>query len=246
MPEDENKAIEFNGVSYTEASLNAMSDDKLLELRNIVASNLGVSRANSFKNHEQAVKNTLAALTKWDSSQSEEAGDGDGETKAKKPKKKKDDGPSGDEKKRLRETKAKSAQIPKRPTRRMFSTIKKLRDPEQGKDRAFAWPDYKDGARLIDIMEDPALHADKVRWWASQKPPYMKLVEPTDEEYETARAAWYKKHGLEDPDEAKAAKKKAAEEAKAKKAAEKAEAKKKADAEKQAKAAEKAKATEPK
>lgn len=148
-----------------------------------------------------------------------------------------------------------SAETVKRPTRKMFMRIKKVGEPDKSQ-RPFAWPQFKNGMRLIDIKEDPNLHAGKISFWMRQEPPLIELEDITDEQFAKELDAWYKKHGLTNPEAAKREKaaarekakaereaerqKKAAEREKAKAAKAEAAAKKKAEAE--AKKAAKAKA----
>lgn len=231
--------IEFQGKTYTLAILKTMSIEDLLVLRNLIAENLGVARVKSFANAEAAVSATAAALKKYDETvkaEASDAGAGAGEApKANKP-------PA--EPKPPRETpKCYSAEFVKRPSQRMFSRIKKVGLPDKSQ-RPFAWDSFTDGMRLIDIKEDPNLHAGKISFWMRQSPPLIELEEIPAEQFETELAAWYVKHGIANPNaskeekaKAKAEEAKKREEEKAKKVADAAAAKQaKADAAEKAKA----------
>lgn len=184
-----NEKLDFQGKSYSVDSLTKMSDEKLLSLRNLVAENLGVARVKGFKDHDQAVTATWKALEKFAATADDEVASK--ETKTAK----------------VKEPKAPKAHagylkvvMPKRVTKKMFAKIQRLRNPETGKDRSFAWPDYPDGLRVIDAMMSENLHHEKIHWWANQEPPYLRLIEPTDEEFFMARDKWYADHGLPNPD----------------------------------------------
>lgn len=236
------KTINFNGADYTEASLNEMSDEDLLSLRNLVASNLGVAGIKSFKDHAQAVSATWKALDKWDSQDEDAAPAAKGKAK-------------DDEPKEPKVVKGALPQKVKRPTRNMFRKIQKVKEPDRVKDR---WDNYKDGMTVIETIEGDNMTPLDIYWYAENG--FVKLIDPTEEEYQAGMDAWYKREGLENPAEAKRkreeeraakkaereaereAKKKEREEAKAAKAKEREEAKAKREAEKKAKEEAKAKA----
>lgn len=198
------KEIEFNGKKYSEADLKSMDDAALLELRNLVASNLGVAGVKSFKDHDQAVAQTWKALERFDAAAEEEP-----KAKAKPKKEPKERGLA----------KSAEAKVVKRPNKKMFSTIKKTGEHDGSTHgRAHRWPNYKDGMTIVDIIETEGTEPWDVNNWAAQG--IMEVTEPTDEEFAERKAAWYKKHGLTDPEAAKAAKAKEREEAKAKREAE--------------------------
>lgn len=125
-----------------------------------------------------------------------------------------------------------SAELVKRPTRKMFMRIKKVGEPNKSQ-RPFAWGMFKDGMRLVDIKEDPNLHAGKITFWMRQDPPLIALEDISDEQFQKELDAWYADKGLENPDAAKLKAKAAKAEAAAARAAER-EAKKAAAAEKKA------------
>lgn len=209
----------FNNKEYTAASIAAMSVDDLLSLRNLIAENLGLARIKGFKDHAIAVSATEAALKKYEDTMNQEAAAGNDAPapKAEKPK----------VEKAPRETpKCYSAETVKRPTRKMFGRIKKIGMPEKSQ-RPFAWDSFTNGMRLIDIKEDPNLHAGKISFWMRQDPPLIGLVDIPDDQFEIEMDAWYLKHGFVNPTKAKDAEK-----------AEKAENAAKAKAVKEAKAAE--------
>lgn len=249
--------INFQGKNYSLPILKAMSLEELLVLRNLIATNLGVATVKSFANHDAAVSATAAALKKFDDTVKEEAAAA-GAPDA--PAGKAPKAPKAPVEKAPRETpKCYSAEFVKRPSQRMFGRIKKIGVPDKAQ-RPFAWDSFTDGMRLIDIKEDPNLHAGKISFWMRQTPPLIALEEISVEQFEKELDAWYVKHNLTNPGSSKEAKakakaedlakreelkvKKAAEAADAKKAKEEAAAKAKADkdAEKAAKADAKTKA----
>ena len=164
--------INFQGHDYDEATLKQLDETNLLKLRNIVASNMGVSAIKSFKDHDQAVEATWKALSKWDTSATaEEAGAAtDGKTKPKA------------EPKEPAEVKAAQAKPVKRPTRGMFRRIQKLvAEVDRGKRR---WDNYKDGMTILDTHEGQDMTPLDVSFYVNNG--FMKLIEPTEEEYEAA------------------------------------------------------------
>lgn len=227
------KTITFLTVAYTLADLQTKTDADLLELRNLVASNLGVAAIRSFKDHDTAVEQTWKALEKFESTASAEAGDAPAGEKA--PKAKKEKAPKEPKERKL--AKSSDAGLVKRPTRKMFSTITKTGE-HNGTDhgRAHRWPNYKDGMTIVDVIEGVGTEPWDVYNWESKG--IMTVTEPTDAEYAERKAAWYAKHNLVDPDLAKETKAKEKADAKAKRdadAAEKKAAKEKAAAEAKAK-----------
>lgn len=199
--------ITFEGTEYDNATLEGMTDEDLLTLRNKVAESLGATSVSGFKDHASAVAQTMKALEKFAASEEKPA---KGKSKAKAPKERK---PRGIPKS------AQPHEI-KRPTRKHFSTITKTGEHDgTGKHgRPDRWPNYKDGMTIADVIEGNGTEPWDVYNWEKQG--IMKVTEPTDEEYAERRAAWFKKHGRTDPEVEKA--EKAA--AKAAKEAEKAEA----------------------
>ena len=195
--------LTFNDKEYDKETLEAMSTDDLLVLRNEVAASLGVQEVKSFKDHDTAVSGTLKALEKAQSA-------GDDETKGKKAKAakpKKEKGPY---------VIPKSAQPKeiKRPTRKHFATIEKIGEHDgTGKHgRAERWPNYKDGMTIADVIEGNGTEPYDVYMWEGLG--LMKVNEPTDEQYAERRAAWFKAKGRKDP-EVEKAEKEAAKKAKA-------------------------------
>ena len=217
------KSIQFLDKTYTESGLQDMSVEDLLTLRNLVASNLGVAAVKSFKDQETAVSQTWKALLKFDEADAAEGG----EAEAKPAKAKKE--PKEPKERKL--AKPAESQHVKRPTRKMFAQVKILKEHTGAEGRAHRWPNYKDGMLIIDAIEGEGTIPWDVVNWASKG--LMEVVEPTDEEYAQRRAAWYAKHGREDPDLAKERATEEKAKAKAAAAAKKAEAEaKKAEAEK--------------
>jgi hypothetical protein len=215
------KSIKFLTTDYTQESLKALDDEKLLELRNLVATNLGVASVRGFKDREAALEQTWKALEKYEAEGQKEAGEaGEKPVKAKKEPK------APKEPKERKPAKSSAPGIVKRPTKKMFSTIEKIGEHNGSTHgRAHRWPNYKDGMTIVDVIEGDGTEPWDVYNWEKQG--IMKVTEPTDAEYDERRAAWYVKHGLKDPEALKAEK---AKEAAEKKAA--------AEAEKAAKAAE--------
>lgn len=220
------KTIAFLDKSYTQAGLAAMTVEALLELRNLVATNLGVASIRAFKDLDQAKEQTWKALEKFESAVADE--NAGVEPKAKKVKEPK----APKEPKERKLAKSAAASFVKRPTRKMFSTITKtgVHDGTQG--RQHRWDNYKDGMTIVDVIETEGTEPWDVYNWEGKG--IMKVTEPTDAEFAERKAAWYTKHGLVDPDLSK--EQKAAERAAAKAAREAEQAEKKAAREAAAKA----------
>lgn len=209
--------FKFLDKEYTEASLKAMSVEDLLSLRNLIATNLGVASVRSFKDQEQAVEQTVKALTKFAEVAAEESAGAEPKApKVKKapkaPKEAVDRGP------------AKSAmpKTVKRPTREMFGTIRKVGEHDGTQGRQHRWTNYKDGMTIVDVIEGDGTEPWDVKNWVNHG--IMAVDMPTDEQFNERKAAWYAKHGYTDPEVAKAQKeveKAAAAEARAKLMAEK-------------------------
>lgn len=199
--------IEYKGTTYTEEVLAGMSEEELLELRNNVAKDLGVAEIKGFKDLETARAQTWKALVRFSESSEDKAE----EKKKSKPKARKP-------KKERGLAKSAMAKVVKRPTRRMFSVIKKIGEHDGSQGRAHRWPNYKDGMTIVEIIETEGTEPWDVYNWA--KHGIIDVIEPTDEEYAERRAAWYAAKGMEDPEVVKARKAKERAEAKAKKEAE--------------------------
>ncbi len=221
--------VEFQGKTYTVDSLTKMDEPALLSLRNLVAENLGVAKIKGFQNIDQARDATWKALVKFNDTPDDALASN--ETKGKKTKE-----PA--EPKEPRVVKGAQPATVKRPTRGMFRKIQKIKEPDRVKER---WDNYKDGMTVLETIEGDNMTPLDIYWYAEQG--FVKLIDPTDEEFAAGVDAWYQRNGQENPANAK--KKREEERAKAKaekeaaKAAE-AEAKAKAKAEKEAaKAAEK-------
>ena len=222
------KTVKFLDKDYSEANLRDLSIEDLLSLRNLVATNLGVASVRSFKDHDTAVAQTWKALLKFEETAAED-GDGADEPKTKATKTK-----APKEPKERKLAKPAEPQFIKRPTRKMFAQVKILKEHTGAEGRAHRWPNYKDGMLIIDAVEGEGTIPWDIMNWAKQG--LMEVIEPTDAEYAERRAAWYKKHGREDPDLAK--EREAEEKAKAKAEREAAAAAKKAEAEAKKAAAE--------
>lgn len=197
----------------SEAILGDYETDALLDLRNNIADNLGVAKLRSFKDHATAVAQTWKAAQKWQETVDAEAA---GQEQAKEAKPKKPKAPK--EKKPYVVPKSAQPGFVKRPTRRTFDTIEIIgeHDGTTAMGRPEAWPFYKSGMTMAEIVETNGTEKWCVDLWVSKG--LMKIVEATDEEYAERRAAWFAKEGREDPEAVKAAKKAAAEKAKAEKA----------------------------
>lgn len=205
------KTIKFLTNEYTQESLKALDDEKLLELRNLVATNLGVASVRSFKDRETGLEQTWKALEKYEAEGQKEAGDA-GEAGTKPVKAKKEKAPK--EPKERKPAKSSAPGIVKRPTKKMFSTIEKIGEHNGSTHgRAHRWPNYKDGMTIVDVIEGDGTEPWDVYNW--EKHGIMKVTEPTDEQYAERRAAWYTKHDLKDPEVAKAEKAKEAADKKA-------------------------------
>lgn len=203
-------SINFQNNDYTQETLSGMSVDDLLTLRNAVAADLGVAEVKGFKDQATAEAQTWKALQRV-------AANSD-DTKAAKTKK-----PKAPPKERGL-AKSAEAKVVKRPTKKMFSTITKTGEHDGTQGRTHRWPNYKDGMTIVDVIETEGTEPWDVYNWQGHG--IMTVTEPTDEEFATRKAAWYKKHGLTDPEEAKRLK--AEERAKAKAEREAAAAEKKA------------------
>lgn len=214
------KTITFLTVAYTQASLTELTDEKLLELRNLIATNIGVASVRSFKDRDTALEQTWKALEKFESESNKEVGEAGSAEKPIKAKKEK----APKEPKERKPAKSSGPGIVKRPTKKMFSTIEKTGEHNGSTHgRAHRWPNYKDGMTIVDVIEGDGTEPWDVYNWEKQG--ILKVTEPTDAEYAERRAAWYAKHNLTDPDMAKAQKAKEAAEKKAAAEAEKAAAK---------------------
>lgn len=221
------KTIAFAGKDYTEASLKEVSVDDLLSLRNEIAKVLGVAETRAFKDAEQAQTQTWKALEKFESASAEKP------VSAKKPAK--EPKPKADPANR-KMSKSSMAGFVKRPSRKQFSTIKKIGEHDGTQGRQHRWANYTDGMTLVDVIEKEGCEPWDVYNWTNQK--IMSITEPTDAEYAERRAAFYKRHNMVDPELDKEAKAKAQAEQKAKREQEAAAKKAAAEAAKAAKAAE--------
>lgn len=231
--------ITFSGADYDEATLKGIEDVDLLKLRNLVATNMGVSSIKSFRDHDQAVEATWKALNKWNEQMSAEENQAAGEAigAVKTPKPPKAEKPPAEPKEPV-EVKAAQPKTVKRPTRNMFRRLQKLVEmPDRGSKR---WGNYKNGMTILDTIEGQDMTQIDVSFFVQHG--YMKLIEPTTEEFETGLSAWFARNGQEDPTVEK--KRKDAERAATKvtKDAERDAAKAKRDAEKTSKEAERVEA----
>lgn len=219
------EAIKFLDKAYGRADLENMSVEDLLSLRNLIASNLGVAAVKQFKDHATAVDQTMKALQKYEASADADAGETKGK-KAKAPK----------EPKERKLAKPAEAGHVKRPTKKMFAVMSIVKPFDGEEDRSHRSGNYKDGMMIIDAIEgEGTLPWDIYNW---EKQGYVKVTEPTDDEYAERRAAWYKANGREDPDVAKQRQREEREKAKAEREAEREAKKAEREAAKAAKAKE--------
>jgi len=187
--------ITFSNADYDEATLKGMEDVDLLSLRNLVATNMGVSSIKSFRDHDQAVEATWKALNKWNeqatAEENQAAGEAIGTVTAKPPKTPRPPA----EPKELAEVKGAKPKTVKRPTRNMFRRLQKLVEtPDRGGRR---WNNYKDGMTILDTIEGDDMTSLDISFYVNNG--YVKLIEPTTEEFETGLSAWFARNGLEDP-----------------------------------------------
>ncbi len=203
MPLIHQPVREFRGKRYTRAKLQQADSDELKTFYNLVWDNLAneydemtLKRRRKWDSHEEAVAETWNILGIYigDIKMAKETAE---TPKAEKP-----------------TPACYSAEVVKRPSRKMFKRIKKVGEPDKSQ-RPFAWDSFKNGQRLIDIKEDPNLHAGKISFWMRQKPALIELEDISDEVFAKELTAWYKKHGLTDPTAAKVEKAKEREKAKA-------------------------------
>lgn len=185
----DSKTITFNDVGYTKESIADFGIDSLLEIRNGIADALGISAIKAFKDQAAAESQTWKALERF-AAKSDEP-----EAKPKKTPK-----PKKEPKERGLAKSAESKTV-KRPTAKMFSTITKTGDHDGSQGRGHRWPNYKDGMTIVDVIETEGTEPWDVYSWVEQG--IMKVTEPTEAEFAERKAAWYKKHGLTDPEEAK-------------------------------------------
>ncbi len=234
--------LKFLNSEYTAEDVNKMKTPDLLELRNLIADNLGATKIRSFKSHNAAATGVWQALQEYNRSMD----DPDYKPVLA--------GPTGETRGATKDRgggspKCDAAEIVKRPTPRMFHRVKKIGTPDKSQ-RPEVWDRYKDGMRIIDAVETDGIHAGKIQWWVKQG--LMKLEDPGDKIIENEMRAWYKAQGRDYPGDAKAkaaeerekakaereAKRAAAAEEREKKAAEKKAAAEKKKAEAAAKKAE--------
>ena len=230
--------ITFSNADYDEATLKRMEDVDLLSLRNLVATNMGVSSIKSFRDHNQAVEATWKALSKWNeqatAEENQAAGEATGAVAIKTPKPPKPPA----EPKELAEVKGAKPKTVKRPTRNMFRRLHKL--VEMPDRCGMRWNNYKDGMTILDTIEGADMTPLDISFFVQNG--YMKLIEPTTEEFETGLAAWFARNGLQDPTVEKKRKDTERAAAKVMKDAERETAKAKRDAEKASKEAERVEA----
>ena len=189
---------------YTQESLKEMSREQLLELRNTVASNLGIRTLRDFSGPGKAigVKQTWTALCKYHKKCADEEN-----TKPKpitekiaakekeiaaEPKSRKGKGGKG---KAL--AKGTEFTLVKRPQKGMFDTIKKIGEPSDTTPRKHRWPNYTDGMMVIDVFTTEGCIMWDVKEWCKEG--IMKRIPVDEKEYEKIRAGWFKSQDRKDP-----------------------------------------------
>lgn len=198
------KMIEFDGAYYSVEILKELSVAEVLDLRNAVAEKTGLAAIKSFKDQEQAVEVTWKALEKFALLS----------VKKSKPRA---------VPKLTEPAKCAYAQKVGRPTRAMFRRIQKITEHPGAGFRIRRWGNYQSGMTLLDCIEGDEMTPLDIHYYVDAG--LMKLLTPTEEEYQSGMDAWYKKHNLENPVEVRRkleeeyAKAKAEKEAKKKKAA---------------------------
>ena len=176
----------FGNTEYTSETVSALSDEDLLKLRNDIAATLGFKPMAAFKTRESGVEAVMKALERVDTRERRQR-----EVIEKKLQKEQERPPA----------KCAAARPVERPTRGMFRTIRKLCDhPGEGY-RARRWKNYQDGMTLLDTMEGADMTHLDVMYYVKHN--FMELKEPTDEQFNQGLAAWYEKHGIENPADAK-------------------------------------------
>jgi len=189
--------ITFNDTEYAEEDLAQLSIEDLLILRNEVAVSLSVAEVKGFKDQAAGAAQTWKALLRHNKASEV--------PKAKAVKVKAEPKERG-------LAKSAEAKTVKRPNQKMFSTITKTGEHDGTQGRTHRWPNYTDGMTIVDVIEKEGTEPWDVYNWTGQG--IMTITEPTEEEFVARKAAWYTKHGLTDPESAKA--EAAAERAKAK------------------------------
>lgn len=83
-----------------------------------------------------------------------------------------------------------SVQTFKRPTRRVFSKIKKIKEHPGKGFRIKRWALYKDGMTMLQIGQTEGLDTKDVLYWVNNG--FMELQEPSDEEFEKLKEKFIK------------------------------------------------------
>lgn len=192
---NEQATIEFLGEKYTKQSIQGLKKETLLEIRNLVAENMGLTRVKSLPAGQEAEKCWSALLQYQKSVDNGEdpavAGDKIKAEKKEKPKKSPDQ--------RIKKSRV---QEPKRPTKSMFRRVHHIA-PHPGKGHRIArWPLYTEGLRIIDAMMSPEMEHADLPYYVDHG--FIQLVEPTDDEFAKEEREWYASVGRKHPDDAKA------------------------------------------
>lgn len=173
------------GKSYTLNDLLSMDKDQLLELRNLVADNLGSKPLTSFSTLEKAVRTTWHVLNVY---------------QEKKGKEQKSDVVSKAPVERPLAKATKDGFV-KRPKREDFAVIR-IPDPKVVPTiRAVRWKNYHDGMMLVEVKEKDGCIMWDVKQWVKEG--VITIEHPTDTEYEVRRAEWFAKRGWDDPHKVK-------------------------------------------
>jgi uncharacterized protein YycO len=193
--------ITFLDKTYSADDVAAMSTEELLTLRNLVATNIGVATIRSFKDHDTAVEGTKKALVKYESTMNDESAPTTAE--AEKPKKEKKVKVKADPADRKLAKPAEVGYV-KRPTRAMFAKVNILKQHTGAESRGHRWANYTDGMLMIDAIETEGCLTWDINNWSKPEHGLMEIVEPTDDEYNERRVAWFAKHDRVDPEIQKA------------------------------------------
>lgn len=204
------RIISFLDREYSERVLSDMTDEKLMELRNLIADNLELPRVRGeFKDHEVAVAAAWNMLEKFEAAAaSEAAGEeaapvGDGVETAeveeagykKKPRKSQKGVKRG---KREGTPKCMGVDIPERITAKHFARYFWTVDKNDAEAMKGKRPNqvefFEDGGRIIDAMTTEGVNGDLPRWWA--KLGAMRIEEISEEQFAQELEAWKTERGL--------------------------------------------------
>lgn len=86
-----------------------------------------------------------------------------------------------------------------RPHRGLFRRIQKLADHPGDSLRIRRWENYKDGMTLLECKEGEGTTTYDVKFYVDNK--LMKLITPTEDEYQAGLEDWYTRNNMESPAE---------------------------------------------